>query len=540
MTVMSVLPRSCERCHTHTPERLYGSRDLRSFAKHDWRVADIGGVCHRLPAVPDSGDGKFLGRTEVKATRAAFAAIWTVWLISGAGTGIVCGAERPPNIVLFFVDNLGNGDVGCFGSNLHRTPNIDRLAAEGTKFTSFYVASGVCTPSRAALMTGCYPRRVNMHVSGSGGAVLRPLDTKGLHPDEMTIAEVLRAAGYATAIFGKWHLGDQPEFLPTRQGFDYFFGIPYSDDMTKDKQPEVWPELPLMRNEKVIEAPVDRDHLVKRCSEEAIAFMEKNRDRPFFAYIPHTMPGSTPTPFSSPAFRGKSANGDYGDAVEELDWSTGEVVRALARLGLTDQTLVIWTSDNGAVQRNPRQGSSAPYKGFGYDTSEGAMRMPCVMRLPGRIPAGRVSDEIVATMDFLPTFAGLAGASLPPRSIDGHDVREVLFAKPDVRSPWDRQGLMFDRMEQLQAVRSGPWKLYLPLAAKFVNNARRTAPAKLALYNVRDDVSETREVSAEHPDVVQRLLALADAAREEIGDVDRSGRGQRPAGHVERPVAITK
>lgn len=233
-------------------------------------------------------------------------------------------AERPPNIVMFFVDNLGNGDVGCFGSKLHRTPHIDRLAADGTRFTSFYVGSGVCTPSRAALMTGCYPQRVNMHLSGSGQPVLRPLDTKGLHPDEMTIAEVLKSASYVSGIFGKWHLGDQPEFLPTRQGFETFFGIPYSDDQTKDKQPTIWPELPLIRQERVIEAPVDRNYLVKRCTEEAILFIEQNRDRPLFVYIPHTMPGSTPHPFSSPAFRGKSANGDYGDAVEELDWSTGQ------------------------------------------------------------------------------------------------------------------------------------------------------------------------------------------------------------------------
>jgi arylsulfatase A len=446
-----------------------------------------------------------------------------------AGTA---AAERPPNIVLFFVDNLGNGDIGCFGSTLHRTPQIDRLAAEGTRFTSFYVASGVCTPSRAALMTGCYPVRVSMHVSGNNLAVLRPLDTKGLHPDEMTIAEVLKAAGYATGIFGKWHLGDQRVFLPTRQGFDVFFGIPYSDDQTKDKQPKTWPELPLVRDETVIEAPVDRDYLVKRCTEEAIAFIERNRDRPFFAYIPHTMPGSTPHPFSSPAFRGKSRNGDYGDAVEELDWSAGEVVRTLERLNLTSQTLVIWTSDNGAVRRNPPQGSCAPYTGFGYDTSEGAMRMPCVMRFPGRIPAGRVCDEIVTTMDLLPTFAHLAGAPLPPRPIDGHDVGAILFGQPNTPSPWDAQGFLYYLMEQPQAVRSGPWKLYLPLEQKIVALNRKTAPARAKLFNVRDDLVEMWEVSAEHPDVVRRLTALADG--------NRAGREQRPAGYVADPRPLIK
>lgn len=445
---------------------------------------------------------------------------------------------RPPNIVLIFVDNLGNGDLGCFGSTLHRTPHIDRLAAEGTKFTSFYVASGVCTPSRAALMTGCYPRRVNLHVNEANGAVLRPVSPKGLHPDETTIAEVLKPAGYATGIFGKWHLGDQPEFLPTRQGFAEFFGIPYSDDMTRDKSPETWPELPLMRNERVIAAPVDRDYLVQRTTAEVIAFIERHRERPFFAYVPHTMPGSTDHPFSSPAFRGQSRNGAYGDAVEELDWSTGEIVGALERLRLRENTLVIWTSDNGAVQRNPPQGSDAPYRGFGYDTSEGAMRMPCIMRWPGRIPAGRTTDELCSTMDLLPTFARLAGASLPPAPIDGHDIRPLLFGESGAKSPWDEVGFGYYRTEQLQAIRAGPWKLYLPLEKKLINNARKTAPAKAQLYDVRHDVHEDREVSAEHADVVRRLLAMAEKIRAEIGDVDRPGRGQRPAGWVEKPVAL--
>ncbi len=460
--------------------------------------------------------------------------VWQLLLVA------LLAEERPLNIVLFFVDNLGNGDIGCFGSTLHRTPHIDQFAKEGTKFTSFYVASGVCTPSRAALMTGCYPQRVNMHQNGDGGAVLRPLDTKGLSPDEITIAEVLKRASYATAIFGKWHLGDQPEFLPTRQGFDYFFGIPYSDDQTKDKRPLEWPELPLLRNETVIEAPVERDFLVKRCTEEAIAFIERNRDRPFFAYIPHTMPGSTPAPFSSSAFRGKSKNGDYGDAVEELDWSTGQVMATLDRLQLADNTLVIWTSDNGAVQRRPPQGSSAPYKGWGYDTSEGAMRMPCVMRWPGKIPARRECDDIVASMDLLPTFARLANATLPPKPIDGHDVGPILFDQPGAKSPWDEKGFMYYRMEQLQAVRAGAWKLYLPLAEKFVNNGRKTAPAAMELFNVRDDVTESHDAADEQPEVVRRLTQLAEAARRELGDVGIAGNGQRPAGVCPEPRPLLK
>ena len=356
----------------------------------------------------------------------------------------------------------------------------------------------------------------------------------------MTIAEVLKSAGYATGIFGKWHLGDQPPFLPTRQGFDYFFGIPYSDDMTKDKFPDAWPELPLMRNEKVIEAPPDRNYLVKRTTDEVVAFLERSKDRPFFAYIPHTMPGSTAHPFSSPAFRGKSKNGDYGDSVEELDWSTGAIMAALKRLGLADNTLFIWTSDNGAVTRNPAQGSSAPYRGFGYDTSEGAMRMPCVMRWPGKIPAGKVQDALCSTMDMLPTVAQLTGAAQPARPIDGRDIRPILFSEPDAKSHWDDDGFGFYRRGQLQAVRAGQWKLYLPLEKKLITNATKTSanPVPPQLYDVRNDVHEDRELSAQHPDVVKRLTALAERIRGEIGDDDTPGTGQRPAGNVDIPVPL--
>jgi arylsulfatase A len=446
-------------------------------------------------------------------------------------------AETKPNFILIFVDNLGNGDVGCFGSKLHRTPNLDRMAGEGMKFSSFYVASGVCTPSRAALLTGCYPCRVNLHLSGMGQAVLHPADTKGLNPDETTIAELLKAAGYATGIFGKWHLGDQPQFLPTRQGFDDYFGIPYSDNMTKEDIPTM-PHLPLLRGEKVIEAPVDRNFLVKRCTEEAIAFIERNRSRPFFVYLPHTMPGSTAHPFSSPAFRGKSRNGDYGDSVEELDWSAGEILATLKRLKLEDRTLVLWTSDNGAPEQRSPRGSNAPYRGHGYDTSEGAMRVPCVMRWSGRVPAGSACDEVVSTMDLLPTLARLAGSQVPTKPIDGHDIRPLLFGEKGAKSPWDSVGLGFYDREQLQAIRSGPWKLYLPLERKFAKLGRHTAPAKLELYDVRRDLHEDHEVSAQHPDVVKRLLSMAENLRAEIGDGDRVGKGQRPAGHVDDPKPL--
>jgi arylsulfatase A-like enzyme len=308
--------------------------------------------------------------------------------------------------------------------------------------------------------------------------------------------------------------------------------------MTKDKRPEVWPELPLMEGEKVIEAPADRDTLVKRCTERAVTFVEQNRERPFFLYLPHTMPGSTPHPFSSSGFRGKSQNGDYGDAVEELDWSAGEILSTLRRLGLDEKTLFIFTSDNGAILRKVPCGSNAPYRGSAYDTSEGAMRMPCVMRWPGKIKPGRVLDALCSTMDLLPTFAKLAGAALPPRPIDGHDIGPLLFGEGTEESPWDHEGFCFYRMEQLQAVRAGPWKLYLPLPAKLINLTTKTAPAPLELYDVRHDVEETREVSREHPEVVAKLTAMAERARAELGDGAATGRGQRAAGVVAEPKAL--
>lgn len=441
-----------------------------------------------------------------------------------------------PNFILIFADNLGYGDFGCYGSTVHRTPHVDRMAAEGLRFTSFYSTSGVCTPSRASLMTGCYPRRVGLHVSGSGRAVLLPCDHKGLHPYEVTIARMLKSEGYATACIGKWHLGDQPPFLPTRHGFDHYFGIPYSDDMDTSPAHPDFPPLPLMRGEEVIEAPVDRDYLTQRYTEETLRFITENRDRPFFIYLPHAMPGSTDRPFASPAFQGKSANGPYGDSIEEMDWSTGEILAALDRLGLDDNTLVVWTSDNGAIPQNPHQGSNAPLKGRGYDTSEGAMRMPCVVRWPGRIPAGVVCDEVATTMDWLPTFARLAGIQPPDdRIIDGHDILPLIFGDPAARSPYDETGFFYYFMDQLQAVRAGQWKLYLPLGDKQVNLGGEVAPSEPTLFDVRNDLGETMEVAGENPEVVKRLLALAEQARSDLGDRGRRGTGQRPSGWIDDP-----
>ena len=445
-----------------------------------------------------------------------------------------------PNVVIMLMDNLGYGDLGCYGSTVHRTPHVDRLAQEGLRLTDFYSTSGVCTPSRASLMTGCYPRRVGLHCSGLGPSVLMPMDPKGLHPDEITMAHLLRQAGCATACIGKWHLGDQPPFLPTRHGFDEYLGVPYSEDMVRSDSHPDWPPLPLMRNEEVIEAPVDRDDLTRRYTEEAIRFIRENRDRPFFLYIPHAMPGSCEEPFATPEFRGRSGNGIYGDAVEELDWSAGRIMRTLGELGLDDRTLVIWTSDNGAVEHHPRQGSNAPLRGWGYDTSEGAQRVPCIARWPGRIPAGQVSDEIVTMMDFLPTLACLAGTEAPTdRIIDGQDLRPLLLGNSEFTSLYDEAGFFYYHMAQLQAVRAGRWKLYLPLENKKTNLSGDYSEGESAepeLYDVRNDPGEAREVSAERPEVVEHLSGLAENARQDLGDWDRKGTNQRPPGRVENPT----
>ncbi len=452
---------------------------------------------------------------------------------SSAAIGDESDRSRRPNFVLILCDNLGWGDVGCYGSTKHRTPHIDRLASEGMRLTSFYVTSGVCTPSRASIMTGCYPRRVNMHMSDTGGSVLRPVSTKGLHPDEVTIAEVLKSRGYATTCIGKWHLGDQPEFLPTRQGFDEYFGIPYSDDMTP-RVGQIWPPLPLMHNEKVAEAPVDRHLLTKRYTAEAIDFMKRHQDEPFFVYLPHAMPGSTRAPFASEAFRGKSANGPFGDSVEELDWSTGELMAAIKNLGIDDRTLVIWTSDNGAPRRTPPQGSNRPLGGWGYTTREGGMRMPCIVRWPSRIKPGTECDELLTSMDFLPTFARLAGAQLPPdRVVDGKDAWPVLAGESGATSP--HAAFYYYHVDRLQAVRAGKWKLFLPIAEGEPNRTRDLDRSTPLLFDVATDVAESKNLAKENSDVVQRLMVYARQAIADLGDGTESGQNQRPAGFVQNP-----
>lgn len=455
-----------------------------------------------------------------------------------AGLALHPGVASPretrnkPNFIVIFCDDLGYGDVGCFGSTKHHTPNLDRMAAEGRRFTSFYVTSGVCTPSRSSLMTGCYPRRVNMHQNETNLCVLFPVNQRGLHPDEITIAEVLKGQGYTTACIGKWHLGDQPQFLPTRQGFDYYFGIPYSNDMGTNQGPGR-PPLPLLRNEKVIEAPADQNTLTRRYTDEVIAFMRDNRERPFFIYLPHTMPHNPV--HASDEFRDTSDNGRYGDCVEEIDWSAGQILAALKALDLDEKTLVVFTSDNGAASR--WGGGNGPLRGHKGSTWEGGMREPCIMRWPGTIPAGTECDELACTMDLLPTFARLAGTSAPTdRIIDGRDIRPLMTGRTGAKSP--HKAFYYYQMDQLQAVRSGKWKLHLPLKPKKRNWGKPEPEGPLLLFDLEADIGEQDNIADRRPRVVERLLALAEEAREDLGDTDRPGKNQRPAGFVENPKPL--
>jgi arylsulfatase A-like enzyme len=444
---------------------------------------------------------------------------------------------KKPNFIIIFCDDLGYGDIGCFGSKKHRTPNIDRMADEGMRLSSFYVSSGVCTPSRSSLMTGCYPRRVNMHKNEWQLCVLRPVSRKGLNPNEITIAEVLKQQGYATACIGKWHLGDQRQFLPTRQGFDYYFGIPYSNDMGKANKRQNFPPLPLLKNEKVIEAEPDQRFLTRRYTDEVIGFITTNKDKPFFVYLPHTMP-HTPV-HASERFAGKSANSPYGDAVEEIDWSTGKILKILKELGLDDNTLVVFTSDNGADKRYG--GSNLPLSDWKGTTMEGGMREPAVFRWPGRIPAGTTCDEMASTMDLLPTLARLAETKAPQdRIIDGKDIWPLLADQPGARSP--HEAFYYYQIDQLQAVRSGRWKLHLPLKVKKANWGEGTPNTPLKLFDLKADIGETTNLADKYPDVVKRLLALAEKARADLGDENRPGANQRPAAMVEnaQPLLLSE
>ncbi|MFW5820498.1 MAG: sulfatase [Bacteroidota bacterium] len=437
-----------------------------------------------------------------------------------------------PNVIFIYCDDLGYGDLACYGSEIHKTPNLDRMAEEGMLFTDFHVTSGVCTPSRSSLMTGCYSQRVDMEVNARpwgavGRQVLFPMAKKGLNPDEITIAELLKQKGYATACIGKWHLGDQAPFLPMEQGFDYYYGIPYSNDMNREYCP-----LPLMRNNEVIEAPVDQNTITRRYTEEAIKFIAENKTSPFFVYLPHAM---THNPlYAGEKFRGKSENGIYGDAVLELDWSTGQILDYLRENNLAENTLVVFSSDNGAASR--WGGSNEPLAGWKGSTLEGGMRVPCIMWLPGTIPANSTSHALTSTMDILPTLANMTGAVLPgDRIIDGHDITEILKGESE-ESPYNY--FYYYQLDQLKAIRKGDYKLHLALDSMYLNIHRATMQGgrEMKLVNLKTDLKETSDISDQHPEIVKELMEEADRIRQELGDIGYEGEKVRPAAIVEDPV----
>lgn len=481
---------------------------------------------------------------------------WAVWLSLLFGSEayhLAAPAPQPlPSLIVIFCDDLGYADIGCQGAQGYATPHIDRLAREGIRFTRFYVSQPVCSASRASLLTGCYANRIGIH------GALGPNARHGLHSNEVTIAEIAKQRGYATAIFGKWHLGHLPPFLPTRHGFDEYFGLPYSNDMwphhpeSANLTPEErkagrgFPDLPLIEGERVVKSAVthaDQEQLTTWYTERAVRFIERNRSRPFLLYLAHSMP-HVPLHVSD-KFRGKTARGLYGDVIGEIDWSVGQVLDALRRHKLERNTLVIFSSDNGPwLSYGEHAGSARPLREGKGTCWEGGVRVPFIARWPGRIPSGRVTDEPAMTIDLLPTFARLIGGELPRHSIDGLDIWPLLSGRRGAKNPHDAYWFYFGN-NRLEAVMSGKWKLQLPHTYHTLGGrpgGRDGKPAryeqrkieKPELYDLENDPGETTDVAALFPDVVQRLEATAEAARSELGDAltERVGRGVREPGRA--------
>lgn len=462
----------------------------------------------------------------------------------------------PPNVVLIFMDDMGYGDLSCYGAAGYQTPNMDRLAAEGMRFTNFLSAQPVCTASRAGLLTGCYPNRIGLF------GALFPRSQTGISPDETTLAELLKSRGYATAIYGKWHLGDNANFLPRKHGFDEYVGLPYSNDMWPtgyDGKPNTDPNhikarfttLPLLANEdtlRLIQSLDDQALLTGIYTQKAVDFINRNRKnrssaRPFFLYLPHSMPH---VPIAASAnFKGKTQNGLYGDVMTEIDWSVGEVMKALKANGLENNTIVILTSDNGPWQQYGNYaGSTGGLREAKGGTFEGGLRVPCLVRWPGRVPAGQVCNQLASTIDLLPTLARHTGATLPNRQLDGVDLTDLWMGNASAQPR--REFLYYYGKNNLMAVRRDNWKLILPhkgrtheqgnLVGKdgFPGQNIENYEHKLALYNLNHDPGERHDVQQLYPEKVKELQELAEAARRDLGDdiTNAPGANRRPVGTV--------
>ena len=475
--------------------------------------------------------------------------------------GCTPAAAKPtalPNVVIIFTDDQGYADVGVFGAKGFQTPNLDRLASQGCIFRNFHVPQPVCSASRAGLLTGCYPNRNGIH------GALGPRSKVGISSGETTLAQLVKQRGYATAIFGKWHLGDSPQFLPTHHGFDQYFGLPYSNDMwplhpdlvklpPDDPRRKRYPDLVMYEGDRVVIPNVthqDQNQLTTWYTEHAVRFIDQNRDRPFFLYLAHNMP-HVPLHVSD-KFRGKTQRGLYGDVIEEIDWSVGQVMEALRRNGLEENTWVIFTSDNGPwLSYGDHAGSAYPLREGKGTNWEGGTREPCIMRWPGKIPAGTESWKMLMTIDLFPTIARQIRAKLPAHKIDGLDVWPIIAGKPGAKNPHSAYWFYYE-VNQLQAIVSadGRWKLQLPhtyrtlgghpgghdgLPAPYQQRRLETAE----LYDLANDIGESTDVSPQNPRIVKRLEAEAEKARAELGDAltHRTGNGSREPGRVSPPQA---
>ncbi|RYD20902.1 MAG: arylsulfatase [Verrucomicrobiaceae bacterium] len=439
---------------------------------------------------------------------------------------VAVAAARTPNVVIILNDDMAYADVACFGAP-YATPNIDRLAKEGRRFTNFHVSTAICSASRAALMTGCYHNRVGIHGAFGPGSPV------GLAPAETTLAELVKQKGYATGMAGKWHLGDAPALLPLKQGFDEWYGLPYSNDMWPhhpEAKKGTYPELPLYEGDQVVDpevTPDEQKQLTTSYAARAVAFIERNKDRPFFFYLANSMP-HVPL-YVSDKFAGKSGAGLYGDVIQEIDWGVGQVMDALEKAGVADNTLVIFTSDNGPwLSYGTHAGNAGPLREGKGTSWEGGTRVPTIMRWPGHIPAGSESADIAMTTDVFPTIAAIIGADLPDRKIDGHNRLADLTGKPDEKSA-PRQYVWYHANNQLQAVTDGNWKLVFPHTYRTMADApkatggipgkyQQTSMDNPQLFDLSKDIGERTDLAADHPNVVEKLQAFSKTMRADLGD----------------------